>query len=1067
MKKHLLPLALLFSGISPAQALDVGDISSFMNSDSSTLSKTIKNSTDSGRLINIRLERLSSPLDDGQVISMDKPDELLLTPASLLLPAQASEVIRFFYKGPADEKERYYRIVWFDQALSDAQRDNANRSAVATASARIGTILVVAPRQANYHFQYANGSLTNTGNATLRILAYGPCLKAANGKECKENYYLMPGKSRRFTRVDTADNKGRVALWQGDKFIPVKWIATMPLRRFSPGLKAQFAFGMVFLFVQPDASAADISAQQIGGVIIPQAFSQALQDGMSVPLYIHLAGSQGRQDDQRIGSAFIWLDDGQLRIRKIQLEESEDNASVSEQTRQQLMTLANAPFNEALTIPLTDNAQLDLSLRQLLLQLVVKREALGTVLRSRSEDIGQSSVNTLSSNLSYNLGVYNNQLRNGGSNTSSYLSLNNVTALREHHVVLDGSLYGIGSGQQDSELYKAMYERDFAGHRFAGGMLDTWNLQSLGPMTAISAGKIYGLSWGNQASSTIFDSSQSATPVIAFLPAAGEVHLTRDGRLLSVQNFTMGNHEVDTRGLPYGIYDVEVEVIVNGRVISKRTQRVNKLFSRGRGVGAPLAWQVWDGSFHMDRWSENGKKTRPAKESWLAGASTSGSLSTLSWAATGYGYDNQAVGETRLTLPLGGAINVNLQNMLASDSSWSSIGSISATLPGGFSSLWVNQEKTRIGNQLRRSDADNRAIGGTLNLNSLWSKLGTFSISYNDDRRYNSHYYTADYYQNVYSGTFGSLGLRAGIQRYNNGDSNANTGKYIALDLSLPLGNWFSAGMTHQNGYTMANLSARKQFDEGTIRTVGANLSRAISGDTGDDKTLSGGAYAQFDARYASGTLNVNSAADGYVNTNLTANGSVGWQGKNIAASGRTDGNAGVIFNTGLEDDGQISAKINGRIFPLNGKRNYLPLSPYGRYEVELQNSKNSLDSYDIVSGRKSRLTLYPGNVAVIEPEVKQMVTVSGRIRAEDGTLLANARINNHIGRTRTDENGEFVMDVDKKYPTIDFRYSGNKTCEVALELNQARGAVWVGDVVCSGLSSWAAVTQTGEENES
>lgn len=115
----------------------------------------------------------------------------------------------------------------------------------------------------------------------------------------------------------------------------------------------------------------------------------------------------------------------------------------------------------------------------------------------------------------------------------------------------------------------------------------------------------------------------------------------------------------------------------------------------------------------------------------------------------------------------------------------------------------------------------------------------------------------------------------------------------------------------------------------------------------------------------------------------------------------------------------------------------------------------------------QSHLTLYPGNVAVIEPEVKQMVTVSGRIRAEDGTLLANARINNHIGRTRTDENGEFVMDVDKKYPTIDFRYSGNKTCEVALELNQARGAVWVGDVVCSGLSSWAAVTQTGEENES
>ncbi len=98
MKKHLLPLALLFSGISPAQALDVGDISSFMNSDSSTLSKNDQKQYDSGRLINIRLERLSSPLDDGQVISMDSRMSCysLLPPACC--SAQASEVIRFFYK---------------------------------------------------------------------------------------------------------------------------------------------------------------------------------------------------------------------------------------------------------------------------------------------------------------------------------------------------------------------------------------------------------------------------------------------------------------------------------------------------------------------------------------------------------------------------------------------------------------------------------------------------------------------------------------------------------------------------------------------------------------------------------------------------------------------------------------------------------------------------------------------------------------------------------------------------------------------------------------------------------
>ncbi|EOB4239741.1 hypothetical protein ACIT1K_004877 [Raoultella planticola] len=222
MKNRILAISLYFCAIMPALALDVGDISSFMNSDASVLSKEIKNTTESGRLINIHVERLSSPLEGGSVIPMDSQDEVLLTPASLLLPAKSSDVIRFFYKGPADNKERYYRIVWFDQALSDTQRDSARRSAVATASARIGTILVVAPRKADYRYQYANGTLVNTGNATLRILAYGPCLKPADGKECKENYYLMPGKERRFTRVNVADKKGRVALWQGEQFVPVK-----------------------------------------------------------------------------------------------------------------------------------------------------------------------------------------------------------------------------------------------------------------------------------------------------------------------------------------------------------------------------------------------------------------------------------------------------------------------------------------------------------------------------------------------------------------------------------------------------------------------------------------------------------------------------------------------------------------------------------------------------------------------------------------------------------------------------------------------------------------------------
>lgn len=222
MNNFLFGVSLSFFLLMPAWALDVGDISSFMNSNTSTLSKEIRNMTDTGRLINIHIERITSPLDDGVMLRMENRDEVLLTPSRMALPAKSSEVVRFFYNGPADDKERYYRIFWSEHTLSDAPIDNTPRHAVVTTSARIGTILVVAPRKVDFRYQYLGGEIRNTGNATLRIIAFGPCLNPSDGNECKETFFLMPGKSRRSRYVNVEDRKGRIALWQAEQFIPVK-----------------------------------------------------------------------------------------------------------------------------------------------------------------------------------------------------------------------------------------------------------------------------------------------------------------------------------------------------------------------------------------------------------------------------------------------------------------------------------------------------------------------------------------------------------------------------------------------------------------------------------------------------------------------------------------------------------------------------------------------------------------------------------------------------------------------------------------------------------------------------
>ena len=163
-----------------------------------------------------------------------------------------------------------------------------------------------------------------------------------------------------------------------------------------------------------------------------------------------------------------------------------------------------------------------------------------------------------------------------------------------------------------------------------------------------------------------------------------------------------------------------------------------------------------------------------------------------------------------------------------------------------------------------------------------------------------------------------------------------------------------------------------------------------------------------------------------------------------------------MLIHTDFRDNATMTAKINGQHYPLSGQKNFIPLPAYGRYSVELMNDKRSADSVDIVSGRSHQAVLYPGNVDVIRPEIKQLVTVFGRIRRDNGTVAAHLDIHNHIGKTRTDEKGEFAIDIDKKYPVITLISANGSLCEADLDLEKARGAAWVGDVKCSTQTTMA-----------
>lgn len=215
----LIPLMASFS----VQAINVGDVTSMMPPGATSLAKEIANTTDTARYVSVNVERISSPMAGGVVIPMESKSELLSTPASLILPGEAKENFRFFYKGPEDNKERYYRISWTDEPVMEYDAAKSQRLGQATTSAVISTILVVSPRKERFDYKYQNGTVTNTGNASFRVISYGPCRDKSKdlGQGCRERYYVMPGISAKIKHTDLTNNKTRIGIWHDKKFINV------------------------------------------------------------------------------------------------------------------------------------------------------------------------------------------------------------------------------------------------------------------------------------------------------------------------------------------------------------------------------------------------------------------------------------------------------------------------------------------------------------------------------------------------------------------------------------------------------------------------------------------------------------------------------------------------------------------------------------------------------------------------------------------------------------------------------------------------------------------------------
>lgn len=155
--------------------------------------------------------------------------ELLFAPRQLALQAGESEYFKFYYHGPRDNRERYYRVSFREVPTRNLTKRSPSGGEVSTEPVVVmDTILVVRPRQVQFKwsFDQVTGTVSNTGNTWFKLLIKPGC---DSTEEEGDAWYLRPGD---VVHQPELRQPGNHYLVYNDKFIKISdSCPAKPLRR--------------------------------------------------------------------------------------------------------------------------------------------------------------------------------------------------------------------------------------------------------------------------------------------------------------------------------------------------------------------------------------------------------------------------------------------------------------------------------------------------------------------------------------------------------------------------------------------------------------------------------------------------------------------------------------------------------------------------------------------------------------------------------------------------------------------------------------------------------------------
>ena len=207
-----------------AQAISVGNLTFSLPAEADFASKRVVNNNKSARLYRIAVSAIDRP-GGSEVRSRPVDGELLFAPRQLVLQAGESEYFKFYYHGPRDNRERYYRVSFHEIPTRNLTRRSPTGGEVSMEPVVVmDTILVVRPREVQFKWSFDKvaGTVSNTGNTWFKLLIKPGC---DSTEEEGDAWYLRPGD---VVRQPALRQPGNHSLVYNDKFIKIS--DTCPLK---------------------------------------------------------------------------------------------------------------------------------------------------------------------------------------------------------------------------------------------------------------------------------------------------------------------------------------------------------------------------------------------------------------------------------------------------------------------------------------------------------------------------------------------------------------------------------------------------------------------------------------------------------------------------------------------------------------------------------------------------------------------------------------------------------------------------------------------------------------------